>query len=66
MPTADDDLAGILDACRRLADLHYRMARALHTLGLLPEITRLRLTAEADRIDAVLDEARHPVAVRQT
>jgi hypothetical protein len=59
MPAAENsDLNRMLDACQRLADTQYRMARELYALGLIPEIIRLRLIAKEDQIDALIDNAR--------
>lgn len=65
MPAVENrDLDRMLDACQRLTDTHSRMAPTLHAAGLIPEIIRLRLIAEADQIDAVIDDARRLAARR--
>ncbi|SDS97885.1 hypothetical protein [Actinoplanes derwentensis] len=68
MPTIDGpgrtemlDLLDLLDACERLADLQHRLAGDLHTLGLLDDTTRLNTIAQADQIDACIEQARHPL-----
>jgi hypothetical protein len=63
MPAVENsDLDRMFDACQRLTDTHSRMARTLHAAGLIPEIIRLRLIAEADQIDAVIADARRLAA----
>jgi hypothetical protein len=63
MPTIDGpgrtEMLDLLEACERLADLQHRLAGGLHTLGLLDDTTRLNTIAQADQLDACIEQARH-------
>lgn len=63
MPDTDayspDDWTGLLDACRRLTDIQHRLAGELHTLGLLTDTNHLTMTAQADQLDAHIEQVHH-------